>query len=122
MRDLHRVGAIALRRHAAFEHLVDDGRTPLAVNAKRWMRVSEAERLRVRDAMLAELAPLFAERRAAWGVQTFAHDAPGLVVLTASNERIEPQELHVAFEQPPPAHVRDEMQAALQRALDRASS
>ncbi len=115
-------GLFRLRMCAAFEHLVDDGRTPLAVNAKRWMRVSEAERLRVRDAMLAELAPLFAERRAAWGVQTFAHDAPGLVVLTASNERIEPQELHVAFEQPPPAHVRDEMQAALQRALDRASS
>ncbi len=110
-----------LRMCATFEHLVDDGRTPLDDATKKWMRVGEAERMRIRDSMVAELAPLFAERAAAWGVRRFAHDAPGLVVFAASNERIEPQELHVAFEAPPPPTVRDEVQAAVQRALDRAS-
>ena len=83
--------------------------------------VGEAERMRIRDSMVAELAPRFAERAAAWGVRRFVHDAPGLVIFAASNERIEPQELHVAFEAPPPPTVRDEVQAAVQRALDRAS-
>jgi len=110
-----------LRMCATFEHLVDDGRTPLDDSTKKWMRVGEAERMRIRDSMVAELAPLFAERAAAWGVAPFAHDALGLVTFAASNERIEPQELHVAFAAPPAANVRDEVQAALQRALDRAS-
>jgi hypothetical protein len=106
---------------ATLEHLVDDGRTPLDDCTKKWMRVGEAERVRIRDAMVAELAPLFAERQAAWGVAPFADDRPDLVVFAASNERIEPQEVHVVFERPPPALVRDEVQAAVQRALDRAS-
>ena len=110
-----------LRMCATCEHLVDDGRTSLDDTTKRWMRVSEAERTRIRDSMLAELGPLFAVHRAAWGVRPFVHDAPDLVVFAASNERIEPQELHVAFDRPPPARVRDEVQAAVQRALDHAS-
>ena len=111
-----------LRMCAAWEHLVDDGRTPLLDSAKRWMRVGEAQRMRVRDAMAAELGPLFASRRDAWGAAPFAHDAPELVVFAASNERIEPQEVHVVFAAPPSAAVRDEVQAAVQAALDRASA
>jgi hypothetical protein len=84
------------------------------------MRVSEAQRVRVRDAMAAELGPLFASQRDAWGVRPFAHDAPELVVFAASNERIEPQEVHVVFAAPPSAKVHDEVQAAVQAALDRA--
>jgi len=85
------------------------------------MRVSEAERTRIRDSMLAELAPLFAVHPAAWGGRPFVHDAQDLVVFAASNERIEPQALHVAFERPPRVRVREQVQAAVQRALDHAS-
>ena len=113
--DLFRV-----RMCAAWAHLVDDGKTELEPRVKKWMRVSEAERVRVRDAVLSELGPVFAERAAAWGVKPFAHDDPDWVVFAASNNRIEPQEVHVAFAERPPQAVRDEVQAAVQAAFDRA--
>ena len=105
---------------AAWEHLVDDGKTELEPRVKKWMRVSEAERVRVRDAVTTELAAVFAERAAAWGVKRFVHDDPSWVVFAASNDRIEPQEVHVAFERTPPSAIRGEVQAAVQAAFDRA--
>jgi hypothetical protein len=114
--DLFRV-----RMCAAWEHLVDDGKTELEPRVKKWMRVSEAQRVRIRDAVTTELATVFAERLPAWRVKPFAHDAPDLVVFQASNDRIEPQEVHVAFAQRPSPTIRDEVQAAVQAAFDRAS-
>jgi hypothetical protein len=110
-----------VRMCAAWEHLVDDGKTPLEPRVKKWMRVSEAERIRIRDAVTAELAPIFAAKKGEWLVKPFAHDDPHAVVFTASNDRIEPQQVHVAFDVGPPPEARTEIQAAVQAALDRAS-
>ena len=114
--DLFRV-----RMCATCEHLVDDGKTELARRVKKWMRVGEAERIRIRDAVTAELASIFAERAADWGVKPFVHDDLGWVVFAACNDRIEPQEVHVAFVQAPSETVLAEVQSAVQAALDRAS-
>lgn len=110
-----------VRMCAAWEHLVDDGKTELEPRVKKWMRVSEAQRVRVRDAVTTELALVFADRARAWGVKPFVYDDPDWVVFAASNDRIEPQEVHVAFERTPPKTVRDDVQAAVQAAFDRAS-
>ena len=40
-----------VRMRAAFEHVIDDGKTELEPRVKKWMRVSEAERIRIRDAV-----------------------------------------------------------------------
>ena len=111
-----------VRMRAAWEHVVDDGKTELEPRVKKWMRVSEAERVRLRSALAAELAPIFAKHAEEWGLRPFSHDDPDLAVFAASNERIEPQEVHVAFERTPSKEVWEAVQAAVQGAFDRASA
>ena len=110
-----------VRMRATWEHVVDDGKTALDPRVKKWKRVSEAERVRIRDAVSKELAPIFAARAEAWALRPFTHDDPDLAVFAASNERIEPQEVHVAFERTPSKEVWEAVQTAVQGAFDRAS-
>jgi hypothetical protein len=105
---------------AAWEHVVDDGKIELDAQRKKWLRVSEAERMRIRDAVVGALTPLFAERGEAWNLGNFAHDA-AYVPFSAWNERVEPQELDVVFKSPPTAEIRGAVQAAFQDAIDRAT-
>ena len=105
---------------AVWGHLIDDGKTELDPKVKRWMRVSEAERVRIRDAIVTELRSLFLENAAAWSVAPFDH-ACAYHSFFASNERIEPQELNVAFSHEPNAEITSRLQAVFQDALDRAA-
>lgn len=109
-----------VRMQAAWEHVVDDGKTELDARVKRWIRVSEAERMRIRDAVSARLAEVFAEKGDAWSVGAFAYDAP-YQTFTASNDRIEPQEVDVAFRARPTAEVRAQVEDVIQAAIDRAT-
>ncbi len=84
------------------------------------MRVSEAERMRIRDAVTAQLAQVFAEKASAWSLGRFAHDAP-YETFMASNERIEAQQVDVAFDGAPAQDVRAQVQAVVQTAIDRAT-
>jgi hypothetical protein len=113
-------GSFRLRMRAAWEHVIDDGKVPLDARTKKWMRVSEAERVRVRDAVSADLTTFLAEKAGAWPLGAFAHDSP-YQAFFASNERIEPQELHVAFTAAPDQAVREALQATFQAAIDRAT-
>lgn len=113
-------GSYRLRMRAAWEHVIDDGKTSLDARTKKWMRVGEAERIRIREAITAQLTPALADRTAPWGLVPFAHDAP-FHTFFASNERIEPQELDVAFAHPPDDTVRAAMNELFQTALDRAT-
>jgi len=110
-----------LRMRAAWEHVIDDGKTVLDARTKKWMRVSEAERVRVRDAVSAQLAVVFAEKGRAWEVIPFTFDA-WWQPFFASNDRIEPQELNVVFGAFPSAAVKAEIEAAFQAAIDRATA
>ena len=109
-----------VRMRAAYEHVIDDGRSALEPRVKKWMRVSEAERVRIREAMTSALAGICAAKSEAWALGTFSHDG-SYQTFTASNERIEPQEVDVAFLVAPPDAVRAEVQAAVQSAIDRAT-
>jgi hypothetical protein len=144
-----------VRMRATWEHVVDDGKTELDPRVKKWLRVSEAERMRIRDALVATLAPVFAEHAEAWELAPFAHDlvqltvapslpgvAPGLepgaqlapakqadverrgcmVAFFVSNERVEPQEIDVAFRAIPTAETRDAVRVALEKSFERATS
>lgn len=113
-------GSFRLRMLAAWEHLIDDGRTTLDARTRKWMRVGEAERARVRDSVSAELTTLFADKGAAWGLSPFVHDL-AYESFFASNERFEPQELDLVFAQPPNQAVRESVQQAFQSALDAAT-
>lgn len=109
-----------LRMRAAWEHVIDDGKTALDARTKKWVRVGEAERVRVRDTVFAELTPLLAEHASDWHVTAFS--LPALrQQFFAFNDRIEPQELDVAFESLPSEDVRGQIQAAFQAAIDRAT-
>ena len=109
---------------------------------QRWNQITEADRARVKEAVYAELAALFERNQSAWGVRPFQHDLPQahpafyeavptavppevrdgcLVSFHASNGRIEPQELTVAFAGMCGKPVREAIQAAFQEALDRAT-
>ena len=109
-----------VRMHAAYEHVIDDGRAPLDARVKKWMRVSEAERVRVRDGVTATLAEIFADHQGAWSLGAFSHEG-GYETFSASNERIEPQDVDVAFAVAPTSDVRAAVQDAVQRAFDRAT-
>lgn len=112
--------AFRLRMRAAWEHVIDDGKIELPPKVKKWMRVSEAERVRIRDAVVAQLSTLFAEQAEAWGLTTFEHHRR-YQVFHASNDRIEPQELDVAFAGAPTEEAMDAVGAAFQEAVDRAT-
>lgn len=113
-------GSFRLRMRAAWEHMIDDGKTSLDARAKKWMRVGEAERIRIRDAVSTQLSSTFDERAAEWELAPFVHDG-AYETFFASNERIEPQELDVSFAAPPGAGARAAVQAAFQAAIDRAT-
>ena len=113
-------GVYRLRMRAAWEHVIDDGKTSLDARTKKWMRVGEAERIRIREAIRAQLTPALADRTAEWGLGPFVHDAP-FHTFFASNERIEPQELDVAFAHPPDDPMRAALDELFQTALDRAT-
>jgi hypothetical protein len=113
-------GPFRLRMRAAWEHLIDDGKIELDPKVKKWMRVGEAERVRIRDAVAAELRQLFAENAAQWSLDAFDH-AGAYRAFHASNERIEPQELNVAFAREPDADLVRRVEAAFQDAIDRAT-
>lgn len=110
-----------VRMKAAWEHVVDDARKQLDPKVKRWIRVSEAERMRIRDSMTVQLAKVFDEKREAWSLAAFSFDRD-YEVFMASNERIEPQEVDVTFTGKPSDDVREAVQKAVQDALDRASA
>ncbi|MDB4943227.1 MAG: hypothetical protein JWP97_2761 [Labilithrix sp.] len=110
-----------VRMCAAWEHLVDDGKTELAPHVKKWMRVGEAERVRIREVVRAEIQPLLERRAGEWGIGRFAHERPWVCV-RASNDRIEPQELHLTFEADPHEAALAELTSAFQVALDRATA
>lgn len=109
-----------VRMRATFEHVIDDGKIELEPRVKKWMRVSEAERIRIRDAVTTSLAEVFTQNEEAWSLGEFSHDG-GYQTFSASNERIEPQDVDVAFRAPPTAAVQAEVQAAVQSAIDRAT-
>jgi hypothetical protein len=109
-----------VRMRAAWEHVIDDGRTPLDARTKKWMRVSEAERVRIREAVFAELSQVFAESAEAWSLCPFAHDAPH-ETFEAFNERIESQLVDVAFRAPPDAEVLVQIRRSVKAAFDRAT-
>ena len=109
-----------VRMRAAHEHVIDDGRVPLDARVKKWMRMSEAERVRIRDAVTTTLGEVLAQNREAWSLGEFSHEG-GYETFSASNERIEPQDVDVAFGVAPTAAVRAAVQAAVQSALDRAT-
>ncbi len=111
-----------VRMRATWEHVVDDGKTELEPRVKKWMRVSEAERIRIRDAITTKLTPVFGEHAEEWALRPFTHDDPDLAVFTVSNDRIEPQEVHVAFARTPSREVWDAVQSAVQAAFDRATA
>jgi hypothetical protein len=112
--------AFRVRMRAAWEHMIDDGKTELTARVKRWMRVSEAERTRIRDAMTAQLSQVFADKGEAWSLGRFAHDG-AYQTFAASNDRIEPQEVDVAFDGAPSEDVRAQVQEVVQSAIDRAT-
>jgi hypothetical protein len=109
-----------VRMRAAFEHVIDDGKSGLDARVKKWMRVSEAERVRIRDAVTTTLTEVFAQNREAWSLGEFSHDG-GYQTFSASNERIEPQDVDVAFRVAPSGAVQADVQGAVQRAIDRAT-
>jgi len=121
-----------LRMKATLEHLVDDGKVQLDPQMKRWMRVSEAGRTRVRDAVAKDLAEFFTTDGAALPLATFRHDLPSeafggvgqtgsrLITFHAQTERMEPQELTVSFSSNPSVTARACVQKAFQDAMDRA--
>ena len=109
-----------VRMRAAFEHVIDDGKSGLDARVKKWMRVSEAQRVRIRDAMTTALTEVFAENREAWSLGEFSHEG-GYQTFSVSNERIEPQDVDVAFRVAPAAAVQADVQAAVQSAIDRAT-
>jgi hypothetical protein len=112
--------AFRVRMRAVWEHVIDDGKTPLDSNVKKWLRVSEAERVRIRDAVTAQLREVFADKAQTWSLGRFTHDGTYTTFL-ASNDRIEPQEVNVAFDGVPPERIRTEVQQAIQSAFDRAT-
>ncbi len=79
-----------------------------------------AERIRIRDVVTTMLGEVFAENEHAWALGTFAHDG-SYETFSASNERIEPQDVDVAFALRPTPEVRAAVQAAVQAAFDRAA-
>jgi hypothetical protein len=109
-----------VRMRAMYEHIIDDGRSSLDARVKKWMRVSEAQRVRIRDAMTTTLAETFADKHDAWSLGVFSHDG-GYTTFSVSNERIEPQHVDVAFRSPPTAEVQAAVQAAVQHAIDHAT-
>lgn len=109
-----------VRMRAAWEHVIDDGKTPLDARTKKWMRVSEAERIRIREAVFHELTKVFAENADAWSLGPFAHDAP-FQTFEAFNDRIESQLVDVAFRAPPPAEVLVQIRRSVKTAFDRAT-
>ena len=111
---------LRVRMRAAWEHVIDDGKTPLDARTKKWMRVSEAERVRIREAVFAELSRVFAENAEAWSLAPFAHDAP-FETFEAQNERIESQLVDVAFRAPPQPEVLVQMRRSVKTAFDRAT-
>ena len=128
-------GSFRLRMQARYEQLIDDGRTPLAANVRKWMRVSEAERVRIRDAVVARLSVVLAEHAHEWGLTRFSLELPEIqphvpvmipaaacyATFHAESERVESQELDVAFERPPAEGTRALVAAAFQDAMDRAT-
>jgi hypothetical protein len=100
--------------------MIDDGRAPLDARVKKWMRVSEAERIRIRDAVTAALGEVFAQNHEAWSLGEFSHEG-GYQTFSASNERIEPQDVDVAFRGEPTAAAQAEVQGAVQSAIDAAT-
>lgn len=109
-----------VRMRAAYEHMIDDGRAPLDARVKKWMRVSEAERIRIRDAVTAALGEVFAQNHEAWSLGEFSHEG-GYQTFSVSNERIEPQDVDVAFRGEPTAAAQAEVQGAVQSAIDAAT-
>ena len=109
-----------VRMRAAYEHVIDDGKVELDPRVKKWMRVSEAERVRIRDAVTTTLGEVFARNHDAWSLGEFSHEG-GFQTFSACNERIEPQGVDVAFRVAPTAAVQAEVQAAVQSAIDRAT-
>lgn len=113
-------GSFRLRMRAAWEHVIDDGKTALDARTKKWMRVGEAQRIRVRDAVSAQLTSVLADKTAEWKVAPFVHDQ-AYETFYASNDRIEPQELDLIFSHAPDQTVRSAVQAVFQDAIDRAT-
>jgi hypothetical protein len=109
-----------VRMRAAWEHVIDDGKTPLDARTKKWMRVSEAERVRIREAVFAELSKVLAQNAESWSLGPFAHDAP-FETFEAWNERIEPQLVDVAFRGPPTAEALVQIRRSVKAAFDRAT-
>jgi|GEM_PF-523873 len=134
-----------LRMRAAWEHVTDDGTRPLDANVKRWLRVTEEARAAIKESVARELEALLASDAASvLGLIPFRDDLPVVypnayeafggqlavpdvastgctVSFFAHTERIEPQELTVAFRDVPNAGARALVQKAFQDALDRAS-
>lgn len=109
-----------LRMRAAWEHVVDDGSTVLDAQTKKWKRVSEAERMRIRDAVAADLAQTFADKKEEWMLAPFV-DQGSHRAFFASSERIEPQQLDLVFAGIPPTAVVEAVGEAFQSAIERAS-
>lgn len=109
-----------VRMRAAWEHVIDDGKTPLDARTKKWMRVGESERVRIREAVFGELSKVFAENAEAWSLRPFAHDGP-YETFEAFNERIEPQYVDVAFRGEPEAEVLVQIRRSVKTAFDRAT-
>jgi hypothetical protein len=123
---------------AAWEHV----KNPRDPNVARWNRVTEEDRVRIKEAVSAELSALFAEKTEAFALRPYRHDLPAahpdfyesfptalppdvregcLVSFFASNDRIESQLLTVAFSKIPDKPARAAIQKAFQAALDRAT-
>jgi hypothetical protein len=109
-----------VRMRAAWEHVIDDGKTVLDARTKKWMRVGEAERVRIREAVFGELSKVFAENAEAWSLRPFAHDGR-YETFEAFNERIEPQYVDVAFGGEPQAEVLVQIRRSVKTAFDRAT-
>jgi hypothetical protein len=128
----HRFGAtFRLRMQRAWPDAVP-GAAGLDPNVARWIRLTDDERVRVRDRVFDTMKAETEAHASEWGLAPFdarlpvAHATPEpvkgacVVAIHASTERIEPQECTLAFQAVPSVEVVMAVQVAFQRALNRA--
>lgn len=133
LRQRHAFGrSYRLRMMAAWESVP----SPADESVKRWNRVTEPERIRMRDAIASELNALFAGEGSGWPLADYDANhrvaypdlsppgAPGphQLLFYAQNERVESQQLAVSFHEMPTKAVRGAIGGAFQAALNRAAA